>query len=40
MLITFWWLFTIMNEHKKAELRAASETVENNDREEVIEELE
>lgn len=40
MLITFWWLFTIMNEHKKAELRAASETVENNDIEEVLEELE
>ena len=40
MLITFWWLFTIMNERKKAELREASETIENNDIEEVIEELE
>jgi hypothetical protein len=33
------WLFTIMNEQKKAELRS-SETVENNDIEEVIQELE
>lgn len=34
ILITCWWLFTIINEHKKAELR------ENNDLEEVIENLE
>lgn len=34
ILMIFWWLFTIMNEHKKAELR------ENNDVEEVIEDLE
>ena len=40
ILITFWWLFTIMNEKKKAELREFSETIENNDIEEVIEELE
>jgi hypothetical protein len=40
MLITFWWLFTIMNEQKKAELRESSETIENNDIEEVLEELE
>ena len=33
ILMIFWWLFTIMNEHKKAELR------ENNDIEEVIEKL-
>jgi hypothetical protein len=30
----FWWLFTIINEHKKAELR------ENNGVEEVIENME
>ena len=40
MLITFWRLFTIMNEKKKAELRESSEAIENNDIEEVIEELE
>ena len=40
LLITFWWLFTIMNERKKAELRENNELVENNDIEEVIEELE
>jgi hypothetical protein len=40
MLITFWWLFTIMNEKKKAELRENNELVENNDIEEVIEILE
>ena len=34
ILMTCWWLFTIVNEHKKAELR------ENNDIEEVIEDLE
>jgi len=34
ILMIFWWLFTIMNEHKKAELR------ENNDIGEVIENLE
>jgi hypothetical protein len=35
----FWWLFTVMNEQKKVELRNNSETIENNDIEEVIEEL-
>jgi hypothetical protein len=30
----FWWLFTIMNEHKKAELKGNSEV------EEVIENME
>ena len=40
MLITFWWLFTIMSEQKKAELRQNSEPVENNDIEEVVGELE
>ena len=40
MLITFWWLFTIMNEQKKAELKENNELIENNDIEEVIEELE
>ena len=40
ILMTCWWLFTIVNEQKKAELRAASEAVENNDIEEVIENLE
>lgn len=39
ILMTCRWLFTIMNEQKKAELRS-SETVENNDIEEVIQELE
>lgn len=34
------WLFTIMNEQKKAELRENSELVENSDIEEVIEDLE
>ena len=38
-LMFFWWLFTVMNEQKKAELRNNSETIENNDIEEVIEEL-
>jgi hypothetical protein len=40
MLITFWWLFTIMNEQKKAKLRENTEVNENNDIEEVIKELE
>ena len=40
LLITFWWLFTIMNERKKAELREDNEISENNDIEEVIENLE
>ena len=40
ILITFWWLFTIMNERKKAELRENTGTIENTDIEEVIEELE
>jgi len=39
-LMFFWWLFTVMNEQKKAELRNNSETIENNDIEEVIGELE
>ena len=34
ILMIFWWLFTIMNEHKKAELR------ENSEVEEVIENME
>ena len=40
ILITCWWLFTIMNEKKKAELRENNEIVENTDIEEVVEELE
>ena len=40
ILMTCRWLFTIMNEQKKAELRENNETVENNDIEEVIQELE
>ena len=40
VLITCWWLFTIINEHKKAELRDNNELTENNDIEEVIENLE
>lgn len=40
ILMICWWMFTILNEQKKAELRAASEDVENNDIEEVIENLE
>ena len=40
ILITCWWLFTIMNEKKKAELRENNELVENHDIEEVIETLE
>ena len=40
ILMTCRWLFTIMNEQKKAELRENNETVENNDIEEVIEDLE
>ena len=39
-LMFFWWLFTVMNEQKKAELRNTSEAIETNDIEEVIEELE
>lgn len=40
MLITFWWIFTIMNEQKKAEIRQNTGTLENNDIEDVIEDLE
>lgn len=40
ILMTCWWLFTIVNEKKKAELRENSELVENSDIEEVIENLE
>ena len=40
ILMTCRWLFTIMNEQKKAELRQNGETIENNDIEEVIQELE
>jgi flagellar biogenesis protein FliO len=40
ILITCWWLFTIMNERKKAEIRENSELNENNEIEVVIEELE
>ena len=40
MLMVFRWLFTIMNEQKKAELRNNDELVENNNIEEIIEELE
>ena len=39
ILITCWWLFTIMNEKKKAELRENTEAVENSNIEEVIEDL-
>ncbi len=39
ILITCWWLFTIVNEKKKAELRENSELVENTDIEEVIKDL-
>ena len=39
ILMTCWWLFTIMNEKKKAELRENSEAVENSNIEEVIEDL-
>ena len=40
ILITCWWLFTIMNEKKKAEIRENNQVVENTDIEEVIEDLE
>ena len=40
ILITFWRLFTIMNERKKAEIRDNNQVVENTNIEEVIEELE
>lgn len=40
ILITCWWLFTIMNEKKKAELKDSNEINENSDIEEVIENLE
>ena len=40
ILMICWWMFTILNEQKKAELRAASETIQNNEIEEVIENLE
>lgn len=39
ILITCWWLFTIMNEKKKAELRDSNEINENNEIGEIIEEL-
>ena len=40
ILMTCWWLFTIMNEQKKAEMRANNETFENNTIEESLEKLE
>lgn len=40
ILIFCWWLFTIMNERKKAEIRENNDVVENTDIEEVVEELE
>ena len=40
ILMTCWWLFTIMNEKKKAELKDANEINENNEIEEVVEKLE
>lgn len=40
ILITCWWLFSIMNEKKKAELRENNELKENNNIEETIENLE
>lgn len=40
ILITCWWLFTIMNEKKKAELRDSNDISENTDIEEVVEKLE
>ena len=39
ILITCWWLFTIVNEKKKAEIKESSETLENTDIEEVIKDL-
>ncbi len=40
ILITCWWLFTILNERKKAEIREDNELNENNEIADVIEELE
>ena len=40
ILITCWWLFTIVNEKKKAEIKESSEALENTDIEEAIENLE
>ena len=40
ILITCWWLFTIMNERKKAEIRENNELNENNEITDVIGELE
>ena len=40
ILMTCWWLFSIVNEQKKTQLRTTSETVENSEVEEVIENLE
>ena len=40
ILMICWWMFTIINEQKKAELRANSELNENSEIEEVIENLE
>lgn len=40
ILITCWWLFAVMNEKKKAELRENNEIVENTDIEGIIEDLE
>jgi hypothetical protein len=39
ILITCWWLFTIMNEKKKAEVKDRNEIDENRGIEDVIEEL-
>lgn len=40
ILIFCWWVFTILNERKKAEIRENTETMENSDIEEVIVDLE
>ncbi len=39
ILITCWWLFTIVNEKKKAEIRGSTDVVEDNNIEEVVENL-
>lgn len=40
ILMFCWWLFTIMNEQKKAELKNSNELIENNNIEDAVENLE
>ena len=40
ILMICWWIFTILNEQKKAELRKDNQSTENTNIEEIIDHLE